>query len=93
MSDPIIDFEMGLKGDEKNSNLAFLHSYNESGLSSKRKIAEKHEISTVNLWRNFKESRWEYGKRRDQVMEAFLESSVFIMMIMRADDFEELVLF
>ena len=35
----------------------------------------------------------EYGKRRDQVMKAFSESSDFIMMTMRADDFEELVLF
>ena len=93
MSDPINDFEMGLKGDEKNSNLAFLHSDYESGLSSKRKIAEKHEISNVNLWRNLKEGGWEYWKRRDQVMKAFSESSVFIMMTMRADDFEELILF
>ena len=40
---------MGLKGDEKNSNLAFLNSDYESGLSSKRKITEKHEIFAVNL--------------------------------------------
>jgi hypothetical protein len=45
------------------------------------------------LWRNFKEGGWEYWKRRDQVMKAFSESSVFIMMTMRADDFEELILF
>ena len=36
MSDPINDFEMGLKGDEKNSSLAFIHSDYESGLSSKK---------------------------------------------------------
>ena len=38
MSDPINDFEMGLKGDEKNSNLAFLHSDYESGLAPKEKL-------------------------------------------------------
>ena len=70
-------------------NLALLRADYEMGLSSKRKIAEKHQVSTVSLWRYAKEGRWEYGKRRDKVMEEVSQASVKRLMAMRADIVED----
>ena len=50
-------------------NLALLKSDYEGGLCSSQKIAENHSISAVTLWRVAKKEGWEYGKKRDQVME------------------------
>ena len=73
----------------KADNLALLRADYEMGLSSKRKIADKHQISSVSLWRYAKEGKWEYGKKRDQVMEQVSTTSVKRLMTMRADVMEE----
>ena len=70
-------------------NLALLRCDYESGLSSKRKIAENHNVSSVSLWRYAKAGGWEYGKKRDQVMEEVSEASMNRLMSMRSDVLEE----
>ncbi len=70
-------------------NLALLRCDYESGLSSKRKIAENHNVSSVSLWRYAKAGGWEYGKRRDKVMEEVSQASVKRLMAMRADILED----
>ena len=48
-------------------NLALIRADYEAGLCSKRKVAQKHNISTVTLWRYAKEAGWEYGLKPDAV--------------------------
>ena len=50
-------------------NIALLRADYEAGLCSKRKISQIHNISEVTLWRYAKEECWEYGRKRDAVME------------------------
>ena len=70
-------------------NLALIRADYEAGLCSKRKVAHTHGISTVTLWRYATEEGWEYGKKRDAVMEEVSELSVKRLMAQRADVVEE----
>ena len=70
-------------------NLALLKSDYEDGLWSRQKIAENHSISAVTLWRVSKKEGWEYGKKRDQVMEKVSQASMNRLMSMRSDVLEE----
>jgi hypothetical protein len=70
-------------------NLALLKSDYEGGLCSRQKIAENHSISAVTLWRISKKEGWEYGKKRDQLMEEVSQASMNRLMSMRSDVLEE----
>ena len=70
-------------------NLALLKADYEAGLSSKSKIAKKHQITSVTLWRYAKEGRWEFGKFRDKVMLDVSNSSAQRLLDMRTDTVEE----
>ena len=70
-------------------NIALLRADYEAGLCSKRKIANSHNISEVTLWRYAKEECWEYGRKRDAVMEEVSELSVQRLMAQRGEVVEE----
>ena len=70
-------------------NLALIRADYEAGLCSKRKVAHKHGISTVTLWRYAKEAGWEYGLKRDAVMEEVSELSVQRLMAQRREVIED----
>ena len=48
-----------------------------------------HNISTVTLWRYTTEERWEYGKKRDAVMDEVSELSVQRLMAQRGEVVED----
>ena len=70
-------------------NLALIRADYEAGLCSKRKLAQTHSISTVTLWRYATEAGWEYGRKRDAVMEEVSELSVKRLMAQRGEVVEE----
>ena len=70
-------------------NLALIRADYEAGLCSKRKVAQKHNISTVTLWRYATEEGWEYGLKRDAVMEEVSELSVQRLMEQRGEVVED----
>ena len=70
-------------------NLALIRADYEAGLCSKRKVALMHNISAVTLWRYATEEGWEYGLKRDAVMNEVSELSVQRLMAQRADVVED----
>ena len=70
-------------------NLALIRADYEAGLCSKRKVAHKHGISTVTLWRYATEAGWEYGRKRDAVMDEVSELSVQRLMAQRGEVIED----
>ena len=70
-------------------NLALKLADYEAGLCSMRKVARMHNISTVTLWRYATEEGWEYGKKRDAVMEEVSELSVQRLMTQRGEVVED----
>ena len=70
-------------------NLALIRADYEAGLCSKRKVALMHNISTVTLWRYATEEGWEYGFKRDAVMEEVSELSVKRLMVQRGEVVED----
>ena len=70
-------------------NLALIRADYEAGLCSKRKVALMHNISTVTLWRYATEEGWEYGLKRDAVMEEVSELSVKRLMVQRGEVVED----
>ena len=70
-------------------NLALIRADYEARLCSKRKVAHKHGISTVTLWRYATEAGWEYGRKRDAVMEEVSELSVQRLMEQRGEVVED----
>ena len=50
-------------------NLALIRANYEAVLCSNRKVAQTRGISTVTLWRYATEEGWEYGLKRDEVMQ------------------------
>ena len=70
-------------------NLDLIRADYEVGLCSKRKVAQKLGISTVTLWRYATEAGWEYGKKRDAVMEEVSELSVQRLMGQRGEVVED----
>ena len=70
-------------------NLALIRADYEAGLCFKRKVALMHNISTVTLWRYATGEGWEYGKKRDAVMDEVSELSVQRLMSQRADVVED----
>ena len=70
-------------------NLALIRADYEAGLCSKRKVAHKHGISKVTLWRYATEAGWEYGLKRDAVMEEVSELSVQRLMAQRGEVVED----
>ena len=70
-------------------NLAMIRADYEAGLCSKRKVALMHNISTVTLWRYATEEGWEYGLKRDAVMEEVSELSVQRLMAQRGEVVED----
>ena len=70
-------------------NLALIRADYEAGLCSKRKVAHTHGISTVTLWRYAKDEGWEYGLKRDEVMQEVSDMSVQRLMAQRGEVIEE----
>ena len=70
-------------------NLALIRADYEAGLCSKRKLAQTHSISTVTLWRYATEAGWEYGRKRDAVMEEVSVLSVQRLMAQRGEVVED----
>ena len=70
-------------------NLALMRADYEAGLCSKRKVAHKHGISTVTLWRYATEGKWVYGKDRDHLMDMHSHQAYERLMGMRAEVVEE----
>ena len=70
-------------------NLALIRADYEAGLCSKRKVAQKHGISTVTLWRYAKEAGWKYGMKRDAVMEEVSALSAKRLLAQREEILEE----
>ena len=70
-------------------NLALIRADYEAGLCSKRKVAHKHGISTVTLWRYATEGKWVYGKDRDHLMDMHSHQAYERLMGMRAEVIEE----
>ena len=70
-------------------NLALIRADYEAGLCSKRKVALMHNISTVTLWRYATEEGWEYGRKRDAVMNEVSELSVQRLMSQRGEVVED----
>ena len=70
-------------------NLALIRADYEEGLCSRRKVAQKHRISRVSLWRYSKELNWVYGRNRDSLMKKVSQLSAERLMAQRADAVEE----
>ena len=70
-------------------HLALIRADYEAGLCAKRKLAQTHSISTVTLWRYATEAGWEYGRKRDAVMEEVTELSVQRLMAQRGEVVED----
>ncbi len=70
-------------------NLAVLKTDFEEGLSTKQRIALKHQISTTTLWRFSKKYGWEYASERERVTEEYSLGSARRLDRIRNDVIEE----
>ena len=71
------------------SDLSSLKTDYEEGLQTKKRIAEKYNLSTVTLWRYAREGSWVFGRDRDHLMDMHSHQAYERLMGMRAEVIEE----
>lgn len=71
------------------SDLSSLKTDYEAGLQTKKRIAEKYNLSTVTLWRYAREGSWVFGRDRDHLMDMHSHQAYERLMGMRAEVVEE----